>query len=256
MGEVARLLLSYVHHWAQSDPTAQPKELQSQRWAAMAYLDETRPQAVGELVQALTQCVVVNPQKPESVKGISWNELGRPLRFIDELAPQTNRVPGTPGVCQARVGHMSDLSGDENLMLLETNVLSQNFMSETRPAQLDPFCQQKQVPQESAAGDCSQRNLEVNRSCYQNSQPISGTVISAVKGGLRVDVGGIVAFMPASQIDTYFVANLEVFQEQEIEALVTEASEKRAVFVISRRARSNREDVANVEKHLRIVKRE
>ena len=42
---------------------------------------------------------------------------------------------------------------------------------------------------------------DLNRA-YQTGTPVKGTVISAIKGGLTVDIGGVAAFLPGSQIDT------------------------------------------------------
>lgn len=248
MGEVARLLLSYVHHLAQTDRTSQPEELQSQRWAAMAYLDDTRAQVVEEVVQSLNQCVLTHPQNSDSVKGINWNELARLLRLIDELAPQLGEYPELMEYAKLASTIMSDVSGDETLMLMETNALSKEFRAGDKALpMLDLFVSKNRYHKISSAAIVHHETWMLIEDAFLNRRPISGTVIGAVKGGLRVDVGGIVAFLPASEIDIYFVANLETFLGNEIEAFVIQASREQGSFVLSRKALIESQDLANLD---------
>lgn len=52
MQDVARLLIHYVRHQAQTNPLVADHQLQSQQWAAMVYLDEHRDQVVREIAEA------------------------------------------------------------------------------------------------------------------------------------------------------------------------------------------------------------
>jgi small subunit ribosomal protein S1 len=52
---------------------------------------------------------------------------------------------------------------------------------------------------------------------YHSKEPIKGTVVERVKGGVSVDIG-VKAFMPGSQVDVHPVRNLETLKGQEIEA--------------------------------------
>ena len=71
---------------------------------------------------------------------------------------------------------------------------------------------------------------------HQNGTPIKGRIIERVKGGLRVDVDGVDAFLPGSQVDSRPVRNLESFRGQEIEAKVIKLNRKRSNVVLSRKA--------------------
>ncbi len=71
---------------------------------------------------------------------------------------------------------------------------------------------------------------------YREETPIKGRVIERVKGGLRVDVDGIAAFLPGSQIDTRPIRNLDAFRDQEIEARIIKLNRKRSNVVLSRKA--------------------
>ncbi|HJR09637.1 MAG TPA: 30S ribosomal protein S1 [Pyrinomonadaceae bacterium] len=71
---------------------------------------------------------------------------------------------------------------------------------------------------------------------HREGTPIKGRIIERVKGGLRVDVDGVDAFLPGSQVDSRPVRNLESFRGQEIEAKVIKLNRKRSNVVLSRKA--------------------
>ena len=64
--------------------------------------------------------------------------------------------------------------------------------------------------------------------------PVKGAVHGRVKGGLRVDVG-VLAFMPASQIDLRPVPDLDPWIGREVEVAVLECDRRRGNVVVSRR---------------------
>src|SRR3989449_6259236 len=53
---------------------------------------------------------------------------------------------------------------------------------------------------------------------HREGTNIKGRVIERIKGGLRVDIDGIAAFLPGSQVDVRPVRNLDSLRNQEIEA--------------------------------------
>lgn len=65
--------------------------------------------------------------------------------------------------------------------------------------------------------------------------PVTGTVTASNKGGYSVDVAGIRAFCPISQIDAGFVTDPEIFVGQTLDFLVTEIREGGRNVVVSRR---------------------
>ncbi|MGI8642465.1 MAG: 30S ribosomal protein S1 [Pyrinomonadaceae bacterium] len=71
---------------------------------------------------------------------------------------------------------------------------------------------------------------------FNEEMPIKGLVIEKTKGGLRVDIDGVEAFLPGSQVDSRPIRNLDSFKNQEIEAKVIKFSRKRNNIVISRKA--------------------
>ena len=70
---------------------------------------------------------------------------------------------------------------------------------------------------------------------YDGGDPVKGRVLSRIKGGLTVDVGGLRGFLPGSQIDLRPVRNLEGLIGQEIEMKIIKLNRKRSNIVLSRR---------------------
>jgi len=71
---------------------------------------------------------------------------------------------------------------------------------------------------------------------YRDGTNIKGRVVERIKGGLRVDIDGIGAFLPGSQVDVRPVRNLDSLRNQEIEAKVIKLNRKRSNVVLSRKA--------------------
>ncbi len=66
--------------------------------------------------------------------------------------------------------------------------------------------------------------------------PVSGRVTAHNAGGLQVDLGGVRAFCPLSQIEAGFCADPSVYVGRTLEFLVTSIEEGRGGAVLSRRA--------------------
>src|SRR5437763_6620325 len=71
---------------------------------------------------------------------------------------------------------------------------------------------------------------------FEDDTPVKGRVIERIKGGLRVDVDGIPACLPGSQVDVRPVRNLDSLRGREIEAKVIKLNRKRSNIVLSRKA--------------------
>jgi small subunit ribosomal protein S1 len=71
---------------------------------------------------------------------------------------------------------------------------------------------------------------------YQEGSTVKGRVMERIKGGLRIDIDGIGAFLPGSQVDVRPVRNLDSLRNQEIEAKVIKLNRKRSNVVLSRKA--------------------
>src|SRR5947199_4116655 len=71
---------------------------------------------------------------------------------------------------------------------------------------------------------------------FEEGTSVKGRVAERIKGGLRVDVNGIAAFLPGSQVDVRPVRNLDSLRGKEIEAKVIKLNRKRSNVVLSRKA--------------------
>jgi len=70
---------------------------------------------------------------------------------------------------------------------------------------------------------------------YESDQPVEGTIISRVKGGLSVDIG-VKAFLPGSQVDLRPVRNLEALLGERTKFKIIKFNKRRGNIVLSRRA--------------------
>src|SRR5687767_2261833 len=69
----------------------------------------------------------------------------------------------------------------------------------------------------------------------ESGEPVTGTVIEVVKGGLIIDLG-VRGFLPASLVDIRRVPHLDEYMSTEIECKVIELNRSRNNVVLSRRA--------------------
>lgn len=79
--------------------------------------------------------------------------------------------------------------------------------------------------------------LEEVERAYRQGLPVQGQVTGAVKGGVEVQVAGMRAFCPASQVDIRFIEDLSEFVGQRLDFRVTKLEGgRRPNLVVSRRA--------------------
>ncbi|MDP8220360.1 MAG: S1 RNA-binding domain-containing protein, partial [Candidatus Stygibacter frigidus] len=79
-------------------------------------------------------------------------------------------------------------------------------------------------------------NLHILGEAYEQKIPVAGKVISMIKGGLLVDVSGIRAFCPLSQISNKMVPDYKVYLSKEYDFRVIDFAENGKNIVLSRRA--------------------
>jgi small subunit ribosomal protein S1 len=70
---------------------------------------------------------------------------------------------------------------------------------------------------------------------YKEGGTVTGKIIDKTKGGLRVDLNGIEAFLPGSQIDSRPIRSLDSYKGQDIEAKIIKFSRRRNNIVLSRK---------------------
>lgn len=70
---------------------------------------------------------------------------------------------------------------------------------------------------------------------FNQELPVTGKITDKTKGGLLVDLNGIEAFLPGSQIDSRPIRSLDSYIGQDIEAKVIKFSRRRNNIVLSRK---------------------
>ena len=70
---------------------------------------------------------------------------------------------------------------------------------------------------------------------FKEERTVTGRIVDKTKGGLRVDLNGIEAFLPGSQIDSRPIRNLDAYKGQDIEAKIIKFSRRRNNIVLSRK---------------------
>lgn len=81
---------------------------------------------------------------------------------------------------------------------------------------------------------------------FNDDVPITVRVVSKTKGGLRIDINGVEAFLPGSQVDSRPIRNLDTFKDKDIEVKVIKFSRKRNNIVLSRKILTD--EVVNKQK--------
>src|SRR5688500_16249293 len=73
------------------------------------------------------------------------------------------------------------------------------------------------------------------RLAYENDQPAEGTLVKKIKGGVVVDLMGVDAFLPGSQIALRRVPNIDELLGQKYEFKIIKLNKRRRNIVVSRR---------------------
>ena len=71
---------------------------------------------------------------------------------------------------------------------------------------------------------------------YDAGEPVNGAIVSRVKGGFTVDLGGVNAFLPGSQVDIRPVRDIGPLMNEEQPFMILKMDRPRGNIVVSRRA--------------------
>lgn len=92
------------------------------------------------------------------------------------------------------------------------------------------------APPQLSGSDAKSRKIWNDiEEAYKSDTPITGTIVDKTKGGLKVDINGIEAFLPGSQIDSRPIRGLDTYIGQDIEARIIKFSRRRSNIVLSRK---------------------
>ena len=92
------------------------------------------------------------------------------------------------------------------------------------------------------------RVWEKIRLAYENDQPVDGTLVKKIKGGVVVDLMGVDAFLPGSQIALRRVPNIDELLGQKFEFKIIKLNKRRRNIVVSRRVILENERAGKREK--------
>jgi small subunit ribosomal protein S1 len=70
---------------------------------------------------------------------------------------------------------------------------------------------------------------------HQNDEMIKGRIVRRIKGGFVVDLGGVDAFLPGSQVDVKPIRDFDAFVGQDLDLKIVKVNEMRKNIVVSRR---------------------
>ncbi|MBI1765031.1 MAG: 30S ribosomal protein S1 [Acidobacteria bacterium] len=87
----------------------------------------------------------------------------------------------------------------------------------------------------SRADAVRMQTWDLIENAYKTGEIIKARVLDRIKGGLRVDIGGVQAFLPGSQVDVRPVRNLDSFRNKDIDVRVLKVNKKRGNIVLSRK---------------------
>ncbi|MEP6788623.1 MAG: S1 RNA-binding domain-containing protein [Acidobacteriota bacterium] len=102
------------------------------------------------------------------------------------------------------------------------------------------------APQLSRVDALGRKVWDDIEAAFQAETPIVGRIVDKTKGGLRVDLNGIEAFLPGSQIDSRPIRSLDSYIGQDIEAKIIKFSRRRNNIVLSRKVLTD--EVVNEQK--------
>ncbi len=80
-----------------------------------------------------------------------------------------------------------------------------------------------------------QRQWEYITQFCKEGSIVKGTALKKVKGGLMIDIGGMEAFLPGSQIDNKRIKNIDEFIDQTFDLKIIKINLERKNIVVSRR---------------------
>lgn len=102
------------------------------------------------------------------------------------------------------------------------------------------------APQLSRQDALGRKVWDEIETAYREERPIVGKIVDKTRGGLKVDLNGVEAFLPGSQIDSRPASSLDSYIGQDIEAKIIKFSRRRNNIVLSRKILTD--EVVNAQK--------
>ena len=80
------------------------------------------------------------------------------------------------------------------------------------------------------------KTWDILEKSLEEGSDVEGKIVEKTKGGLNVDIGGVKAFLPGSQIDTKIIKDLDSLIGQKLSFRILKINNKRSNVIVSRRA--------------------
>ncbi|MGZ8379451.1 MAG: 30S ribosomal protein S1, partial [Gemmatirosa sp.] len=94
------------------------------------------------------------------------------------------------------------------------------------------------------------------RLAYENDEPVTGTLVKKIKGGVVVDLMGVDAFLPGSQIALRRVPNIDELLGQTYDFKIIKLNKRRRNIVVSRRVILEQERAGKREKLMKELEKD
>ena len=203
---------------ASTGPATEPaatQETATQETPTQEPTQETQGQDFGALLDNYERESASTVQEGEVVKGLVVNISGQ--NVLVDIGYKSEGVVPREEVSD-RHGNITVKPGDEISVLIKSLENQDGYAILSR------------------ADAVRMQSWDKLRNSHQSHETVTGRVLERIKGGLKVEVDGVVAFLPGSQVDVRPVRNLESYIGQEIEARVIKLNRKRGNVVLSRKA--------------------
>ncbi len=83
---------------------------------------------------------------------------------------------------------------------------------------------------------CREEVMTTLEDAHKNSEPVKGIIFGRVKGGFTVDVSGVLAFLPGSQVDVRPIKDMNHLMNTLLDFMIIKIDRKRGNLIVSRRA--------------------
>src|SRR6202165_4786340 len=171
----------------------------------------------------------------------------------DELETMMEMYNGTmASIEEGEIVKSRVLDIRDNMVVLDIGFKSEDEV-EVLPEQLED--QEGSVVLSKKKADFM-RVWERIRVAYENDEPVRGALIKKIKGGVVVDLMGVDAFLPGSQIALRRVPNVDELLGQTFDFKIIKLNKRRRNIVVSRRVILEQERAGKREKLMKELQKD
>jgi small subunit ribosomal protein S1 len=202
-------------------------------------------------------------QPPDNLDAELQKELDEALgdMSIEQLMEQEQPEPSPQQAGGVRKGQVVSIQGDD--IFIDLGGRSEGILPAQQWDEDEPLPEIGQLVEVTVEGFDSREGLmTLSRKgavmaaawdTLEKGQVVEGRVTGMNKGGLELDINGIRAFMPASQVDRGRVEDISIFLNERLRAVVSEIDRSARNVVVSRRDLMDREAAEQAEKTMATI---